>query len=63
MKPFLDPNHPMFRRPAVRWLTALLPLAWAGVEAYSGNPAWALIFAAAGAYALWVLVLKGPSSS
>ena len=25
---FLDANHPMFRRPWVRWATGILPLAW-----------------------------------
>lgn len=53
----LDPDHPMFRRAWVRWATALVPLAWAAVELATGNPGWALMFGAAGAYALWVLVI------
>lgn len=56
----LDANHPMFRRPWVRWATALVPLGWAGVEFSLGSPGWGMIFAAAGAYAFYVLVLRGP---
>lgn len=49
----------MFRRAWVRWLTVLVPLAWAGVELFAFNaPGWAILFAAAGAYAFWVLVLR-----
>jgi hypothetical protein len=54
----LDPDHPMFARAWVRWLTALVPGLWAGLELWWGNPGWALLFAAAAAYALWVLVLS-----
>ncbi len=57
---FLDPDHPMFRHAWVRWLTTLLPLGWGGVEFYLGNPGWATLFGAAGAYAGWVLILKKP---
>jgi hypothetical protein len=60
MKTFLDPNHPMFRRAWVRWATALAPLGWAGFELMLGNPMWAILFGAAGAYAGWVLIVKGP---
>ena len=60
-KPFLDPDHPMFRRAWVRWVTTLLPLGWGGFELWMGNPIWALLFAAAGAYAGWKLILQGPS--
>lgn len=59
MSRFLDRDHPMFRRAWVRWLTVLVPLAWAGVELFAFNaPGWAILFAAAGAYAFWVLVLR-----
>jgi hypothetical protein len=57
---FLDPNHPMFRRPVTRWLTALLPLAWGAVEFVLGNPGWGVLFVAAGGYAFWILIVKGP---
>ncbi|PLL11494.1 hypothetical protein C0V75_15825 [Tabrizicola sp. TH137] len=60
MKGFLDANHPMFRRAWVRWLTAGVPLVWAGFELWLGNPLWAVLFGAAGAYAFWVLIVKGP---
>ncbi len=60
MAKFLDANHPMFRRAWVRWFTAGAPLGWAGFELYLGNSFWALLFGAAGAYAAWVLIVKGP---
>ncbi|MDP4032410.1 MAG: hypothetical protein Q8P60_06080 [Pseudorhodobacter sp.] len=59
--PFLDPDHPFFRRPATRWATALVPLGWGGLEALSGNPGWAILFGGAGAYAFWALIVKGPA--
>jgi hypothetical protein len=57
---FLDRNHPMFRRAWLRWTTAVVPLVWAGVELLLGNPGWAVLFGAAGAYAFWELIVKGP---
>ncbi len=54
----LDPQHPFFRNPWARWLTTLVPLAWAGVEIWLGNPAWAVLFGAAGLYAGWLLILR-----
>jgi hypothetical protein len=60
-KPFLDPDHPMFRRAWVRWATTLVPLAWAAFELSMGNTLWALMFGAAGAYAGWKLILQGPT--
>lgn len=57
---FLDPNHPMFRTALSRWATAVLPAAWGGVELVLGNPGWGVLFIAAGAYAFWILVIKGP---
>ncbi|MGL4311141.1 MAG: hypothetical protein ACRCSU_11695 [Paracoccaceae bacterium] len=59
---FLDPDHPFFAAPWRRWATALLPLFWAGVEIWTGNPGWAVLFAAAGAYAFWILIVQGPSA-
>ena len=55
-KPFLDPDHPMFRQAWVRWLTSLGPLGWGGFELWLGNPMWALLFGAAGGYAFWKLI-------
>lgn len=57
----IDPDHPFFRPAWRRWVTALFPLAWAGLELYGGNPGWAIAFAAAGAYAGWQLIIVGPS--
>lgn len=59
----LDPNDPFFRHAWVRWATALVPLAWGVVELRLGNPGWALLFLAAGAYALWKLILSRPSDN
>lgn len=60
-KPFLDPDHPMFRNPVVRWITMLAPSGWAGFELWLGNPMWAILFGAAGGYAFWKLILQGRS--
>lgn len=46
----VDPNAPFFRPLWVRLLCVILPLAWAGVELYTGNPFWALLSGAAGVY-------------
>ena len=54
----LDPDHPFFRKPLVRWATAILPLCWAGFELWMGNTLWALAFGLAGGYAFWVLILN-----
>jgi len=58
-KPFLDPDHPMFRSAAVRWITVLAPSGWAAFELWLGNPMWAILFGAAGGYAFWKLILQG----
>lgn len=57
---FLDPNHPFFARAWVRWATAVLPVLWAGVEFINDNPGWGVLFAGAGAYAFWMLIVRGP---
>ena len=57
----LDPNDPFFAKPWRRWVTTLFPLGWAVVEVLRGNPGWGLLFAAAGAYAGYVLILKRDS--
>lgn len=59
MSKFLDRDHAMFRHAWVRWLTVIAPIAWAGCELFLFNsPGWAILFAAAGAYAFWVLILR-----
>lgn len=57
---FLDPNHPMFRRAWVRWLTVLVPVASGLAEFSMGSPAFGIIFVAAGAYAFYWLIMRGP---
>ncbi len=64
MKKLLDPNDPFFAPPWRRWAAALIPLAWAAVELFSfGQPFWAILFAAAGLWAFWVLIVKGPDQA
>jgi hypothetical protein len=55
-KPLLDPSHPMFNRPWVRWVTAGFPTAWSLVEFSTGATWWGVAFLAAGAYAFKVLI-------
>ena len=55
----IDPNHPFFRPLWVRVLTVAVPLGWAMFEASTGALAWAIMFGAAGLYALWALFLQG----
>ncbi len=64
MKRFLDPNDPFFAPVWRRWVTALGPLIWAGIEMFMFDAAgWAAAFAAVGLYALWVLIVKGPDQA
>ncbi|MGQ0567278.1 MAG: hypothetical protein ACT4OK_19745 [Gemmobacter sp.] len=63
MKPFLDPDHPMFARAWVRWATVLFPAAWAIFEAYSEAWVWAAAFGGLAGYAFWVLIVKGPTGA
>lgn len=61
---FLDPNHPFFARPVVRWLISLVPLGWAVAEFVVYNsPIWGMIFAGLGAYAFYFLIVKGPDQT
>ena len=62
MKKLLDPDDPFFAPAWKRWATALLPLIWGAVEfLVFQDPLWGLIFAAAGAFAFWQLIVKGPA--
>ena len=60
---FLDADHPFFAPVWRRWATTLFPLFWGGVEFWHDSPGWGVLFVAAGAYAGYVLIYKGPSSS
>lgn len=57
----IDRNHPFFRPVWRRWVTALAPCLWAGVELATGSTGWALLFGALGGYAVWQLIIVGPS--
>ena len=59
----LDANHPFFAPVWRRWATVISPLIWGGLELYLNNPGWAVLFGAAGAWAYWELIHKGPTSS
>lgn len=52
----LDPSHPFFRPVWVRVAVVALSIGWGVVELVFGSPGWAILFAAAGLYALWVFV-------
>lgn len=57
----VDPNAPFFRHLWVRVASVVLPLAWAGLELWTGNPFWAILFGGAGLYlALALFVWRRP---
>jgi hypothetical protein len=58
----IDPDHPFFAPLWRRWATVLFALFWGAVELSMGSPAWAVLFGAAGAYAYYMLIFKGPGS-
>jgi hypothetical protein len=60
---FLDANDPFFAPVWRRWAAGIAPLAWGVFELAAGDPFWGILFAATGAYALYVLVIIGPSDS
>ena len=63
MKQLLNPDDPFFAPVWRRWATSLLPMAWGLVELWFAEPFWGILFLAAGAYAFYVLIFKGPSGS
>ena len=50
MKGLFDLQHPWMRPLWRRFLVTALSFAWAGVELATGNPGWAALFGAAGAW-------------
>jgi hypothetical protein len=58
----IDPDDPFFAPLWRRWATVLFALFWGAVEIYAGNPGWAVLFCAAGGYAYYVLIFRGPGS-
>jgi len=54
----LDPDHPFFMPRWRRWATVVFPLIWACVELYLNSPGWAVLFAAAGIYAGYMLLWR-----
>jgi hypothetical protein len=58
MRKFLDANDPFFVQVWRRWAVTVLPILWAGVELWHNEPFWAVLFAAAGAYAGYELLFK-----
>jgi hypothetical protein len=61
MKKLLDANDPFFVPVWRRWATAIAPMLWALFELLAfGSPGWAILFAAVGGYAFWILIVKGP---
>ncbi|MBX5228092.1 hypothetical protein HJC06_17040 [Rhizobium sp. NLR9b] len=51
----IDPNHPAYQRLWVRVGIVAVCFGWAAVEIIGGDPFWAVISAAAGAYAFYML--------
>jgi hypothetical protein len=61
MRRLLDADDPFFAAPWRRWATTLVPLVWGLFELWMQDPFWAVLFIGAGAYAGYVLILKGPT--
>ena len=62
MKKILDANDPFFKPIWRRWATSVFPLLWGGVEVYTGSIGWTILFLIAGVYALYTLIIVGPST-
>jgi hypothetical protein len=54
----IDPNHPTYRPLWVRVAIVAVCLGWATIEAFTGEPFWAILVGAVGVYAAWVLLLN-----
>lgn len=53
----IDPNHPTYRPLWVRLLIVAVCFGWAAVEIFTGDPFWAVLAGAAGAYAAYMLLI------
>ncbi len=53
----IDTTHPFFRPRWIRVLIVAFCLAWASFEVSIGQPLWALLSGAIGAYCAWVLLI------
>ncbi|ANM05483.1 hypothetical protein AMC78_CH03420 [Rhizobium phaseoli] len=51
----IDPKHPTYQRLWVRIAIVAVCFGWAAVEIVGGDPFWAVLSAAAGAYAFYML--------
>lgn len=51
----IDPNHPAYRRLWVRVAIVAVCFGWAAFEIVGGDPFWAVLSAAAGAYSFYML--------
>lgn len=54
----IDPSHPLYKPLWVRILIVAVCFGWAGVETLGGQPFWAMISGALGAYSAWMLLLN-----
>ena len=61
MRKLLDADDPFFAQPWRRWATFLAPTAWGLFEMWMRDPFWGILFIAAGGYAGYVLIVKGPT--
>ncbi|MCB1394581.1 MAG: DUF3329 domain-containing protein [Rhodobacter sp.] len=55
--PLIDADHPFFRPLWRRVVVVAFCLGWAGFEALTQSPGWALMIGALGLYAAWVLLV------
>ncbi|NLR96859.1 hypothetical protein HGP17_08415 [Rhizobium sp. P38BS-XIX] len=54
----IDPSHPLYKPLWVRILIVAVCFGWAGVETLGGQPFWAMLSGALGAYSAWMLLLN-----
>lgn len=57
MTKFFDPQNPFYRPLWIRVVIVAVCLFWAVVEFTNGNGVWAMLFAGAGVYCIWVFLV------